>query len=233
MTTTTLITKLYATPEAADAVRKDLSWRGFPPYQMRVFTKRKGDTGKALAAKMAENHVASAAATAYAKKVMSGGALLVVMADYRPLNALRIAREVIGDSEPVESGVAEEEYKIDPGKDHAPSIFRHHPHILTTRREDSEPWTPRFTEQMGWPLLSSKPRRSSVISGGRFMSKRFWPGALLRTKPRRSSVFSGGRYMSKRFWPMPLISDKPRKLSVIKGGDIPLSRVLRWPPIVK
>jgi hypothetical protein len=233
MTKTTLITRLYATPEAAEAVRKDLSWRGFPPYQMRLFAKKKGEGAKTLAKRMVDAHVADAAAETYSKKVSTGAALLVVMADYRPLNALRIAREVIGASESVDAGVAEEEYKVDTGKDHAPSIFRHHPHILTMRREDPEPWTPRFSDQIGFPLLSTKPRKSSVISGGKFMSKKFWPGALLRSKPRKPSVLSGGPHMTTRFWPMPLVSNKKRKLSVIPGGDLPLSRLLRWPPLSK
>lgn len=229
---TTVITRLYADETKALAVAKRLRWEGFPRSAVQVVTTRTGEDQGTLAARMERVLVPAEAAPVYAGRVAGGNALLIVRATYKPLGAARIAREALERTGAIDVGdVPDDVYVKDP-PDHAPSIMKDHPRFFTLPFEDDDdfragPVTPAF----GFRLLSPPRERRSAISGGRYMSRFFWPMPLLTRNRRANSAISGGRQMSRAFWPMPLLSTRRRKMSVIRGGALPLSNLLGWRPI--
>ena len=228
---TTVITRLYANEDIARGAENRLRWEGFPRNAVQVIAAAPGQGHDALTARMTHAMVDEGTAPAYADKVGGGMALLVVRATYRPLGAVRIARETLEKTDAVEAGIQPDEVYVRDGPDHAPSVLKDHPRFLTLPFHDDDVRPGPITERLGWRLLSKRPRRLKVISGDRRMSRMFWPQRLVTQNRKATSAMSGTRHMSQWFWPMPLIVSRPRRKSVIRGGGHPLSRLLGWPTI--
>ncbi len=231
---TTVITRLFANKAAATAVEDRLRWEGFPRNVVRVVAASEGSDTNDIAAKLTRAGVQGDTAAAYASKMAGGNALIVVNATYKPLGAARIAREVLADQNSISVGDLEEENYVREGRDHAPSVLKDHPRFFSLPA-DIEAELPRgpISSEIGMRLLSNKPRKNKVISGGSFMSRAFWPMKLISSGRNATSAVNKSGPRSSWFWPMPLLSNKPRRNSVIRGGSLPLSRALGWPPLSK
>lgn len=227
---TTVITRLYADQNAAEAVARRLRFEGFPGNAVQVISAG-GMDRDALVDKMSRAMVPGEAAAGYAGKVEGGNSLLVIRATYRPLGAAQIARDTVARSPALDSGVTPEESWVKDGPDHAPSVLKDHPRLMTLPIEPEDYRPGLISEQLGIPLLSRPKARTSAIRGGRHVSKAFWPMPLVTRNRKANSAMHGTRHMSKAFWPMPLLSKTPRRNSVIRGGALPLSRALGWPTI--
>lgn len=229
MTTITVITRLYENEDAARAVARRLRRERFPDRAVQIIAPGAGLDRDALEDKMTRARVRPGAAATYADRVAEGAALLVIRATYKPLGAARIAREAVERSETVDAGVPVEEYKVESGPDHAPSVLKDHPRFLTLPPDPEGHRPGLVTSRLGLPLLTQHRRKKSAMSGGGHMSRYFWPGPLIIRRKKATSAISGGRHMSRYFWPMPLVTTRPRKKSVIPGGGHPMSRALGWP----
>jgi hypothetical protein len=223
---TTIITRLFKDEAAARTAARKLQFKGFPARSIFVIP-----GGMDAEAKMKRAEVHTSTAKKYAEALGSGGAVLAIAATYKPLGAARIAREYLAGQDTVDVGKVTEEHFVKDKPDRAPSVLKDHPRFFTASPASTDYKGGLITGGMGFRLLSKHRTKRSVMSGGRFMSRVFWPMPLLSRKPRSKSVMAGGRYMSQSFWPAPLISSRPRSNSVIKGGDLPFSRTLGWPPL--
>lgn len=225
---TTIISRVFPDKASAQKATERLVFRGVPSRDCWIITTQ---DDAALKQKLEAAQVDESARPAYAKAVKAGQALLVVHATYKPLTAATIVRETLAKMDTVDVGKVVDDYFVPDGPQSAPSVLREHPLFLTVRASRSRPSHGLISKGWGFSMLSARKTRGSAMSGGRFMSRAFWPMPLLSKKLRSKSVIHGGRHMSQMFWPMPLLSKKSRSNSVIHGGDLPLSRSLGWPPI--
>jgi hypothetical protein len=223
---TTVISRLYENEAAARAVETRLRYKMLPRNTFRVYA---DPDDKELLDRLEAAGVEKATAQTYAKRVAGGNAVVVVRTTYKPLGAARIAREALAETTPIDLGDAVEEIRVKDGPDPSPRVMKDHPRFLTMPSYPSDHSPGLMSRSIGLPLLSPRRKRSSAMSGGRFMSRAFWPMPLLKKKRKASSAMSGGRYMSKTFWPVALISKKERRNSVIRDGDYPISRAFGWP----
>ncbi|GFE51635.1 hypothetical protein So717_33880 [Roseobacter cerasinus] len=228
---TTLITRLFEDQEKARYVKERAVFMGVPSRDMSVITKGSAEDDAGLTAKMQAAGVDDSALGTYLAHVKEGQAVFAVRATYKPLMAATKMRELLAKHDPLEAGNVVEDRFVPDGPQKASSILTEHPHFLTVPMHRTGYEGGPVTAGLGWPMLRARKPSNSVMKGGKFMSRSFWPMPLVSDKPRKTSVIEGGRHMSKSFWPMPLISRKPRKNSVIRGGDLPLSRALGWPPV--
>jgi hypothetical protein len=199
MTTTTIITRLYADTKAANAVRNRLLGAKFRTADVEVVSANEGEKAAALAARLKKAWVHESAAKAYAEKIAGGAAALVVQANYRPLEARRIAREIIAGSTPIDSGAAPEEHDVKmPLED--PSLF---PSVLKDHR--------LFFRIDGDPGTGREPQSFSKLFGLRTLTQWRMPGKALshregpmipfktlNTRPRKKSVMRDHPLFSKR-----------------------------------
>jgi hypothetical protein len=217
---TTLITRLYASEKAADAMADKLYWKGFPKRSLQVVT---GSDKAAVEDRLKRAHVPAETAAIYAEHVAGGTALLMIAATYKPLGAAKIARTMTAKSDAMDVAGVVDETKVPDLPDHAPSVLKDHPRFLSMGISGTRNLV---SDQLGLRTLSKHRERNSAISGGRFMSRAFWPMKLVSTNRTASSAISGGKHMSRAFWPMPLLSSAERRNSVMPGGGTPFSRAL-------
>ena len=222
-----IISRLFTEEKFARSAYDRFRTEWFPKHAMAIYHKD-GPGGDQVEAKLVEAGVNPDTAAAYASHVAKGAAVLVVAATYKPLGAARIARSIMADVDGVDVGDLPEESYMKDRPDPAPSILKDHPQFFTAAPGPFDPPATLVSRAMGLKLLSQQRPRTSAISGGRFMSRAFWPGPLLSNKERKNKVMSDGRRMSRMFWPAPLVTSNPRRLSVIRGGGQPFSRLLGW-----
>lgn len=209
---TTVVTRLYGSKETAERVADILRAEGFPEATFDVIT-------TADAKRIAASRVEEAAARRYAEAMTEDRALLVCRAPFTPFGAARRAQEV-ADSEPwIDAGVADQDRYIREQPNlarYSSSVLEYHPLMLTRDDYVGSGWSGwRVSDVFGFTLISRRRERPDNLTHGH-MSTWFWPGKLLSTKPRRSSVISGGRHMSRGWWPMPLVTGgRGRRRSVM------------------
>ncbi|WP_439522681.1 hypothetical protein [Marivita sp.] len=230
---TKVISRLFADAAKAQAVKADLLSKGFPTKAVLTF----GAEDKPGADDLKNLGMEKKTATAYAKNIGKGSTAMVVLATYKPLGAARIAREAFAATETIDVGdLSEETYvKEEPkGATESVSVLKDHPLFLTRRRDIEEHRPGLVSQSLGLRmLLPHKTGKRSVIRGGRYMSRSFWPMPLLTKNRHSDSVISGGKYISKYFWPMPLVTTSERRNSVIPNGGTPFSRMLNLPLLIK
>jgi hypothetical protein len=190
---TTIISRLYADPPAARAVGRKLSREGFRDADMDVISAREGEEASALERRLARAMLHPDAIPGYAERIAGGGAAVVVRADYTPLGARRIAREIFAASAPVQTnaGPEEHEVKTPPRKPGLPTVLTDHPLFFRT---DRDPGTGRelglISSFLGLPTLSGRGHRDSVSRPGGPVTEGYM--AMVSRKPRAKSVIEGG-----------------------------------------
>lgn len=198
---TTIVTRLYESEEVARRVAATLSEDGFPEATLSIIT-------DADAAKMTDARVDADAAERYAKAMTGGQALFVCRAPFVPFGAARRAMEAADGEKAIDAGVADEnrhEEEIAKSAQEALSVLRNHPHILTSDNYVGSGWSGwRVSDLLMWPTVSRRNGRpDNLLRDNRHITG--FLGRLVLSRPRRSSVIPGGRHMSKLFWPMPLV----------------------------
>jgi hypothetical protein len=221
----TVITRLYGDEASGRGIRERLYRQGFPRHALTLITPADADGKSALQARIERALVPEEAAKVYAARVAKGDSLVVVRATYKPLNAVRIAKETFRTSGALDSGIDEEAFRVKSPPDHAPSILKDHPLFLTLPPDPERDARP-VSERLGLRLLSHPKRRDSVMR----TPKRFFGEGIIRKRESRS-VLAPGTFVSKTFWPMPLLSERKPGRSVIPGGGQPFSRLFGWPTV--
>ncbi|MBC6442701.1 MAG: hypothetical protein GDA53_06200 [Rhodobacteraceae bacterium] len=228
---TNVISRLFAREEAARRMVERLVFEGMPRTALQVIPPQEYNDADALRSRLMRSDVLPAAVDAYVKAVLAGHSLFVARTTYRPLGVAGIVRAALSRADTVDVGLPEEEHTFPDGPDHAPSVLKSHPRFLTLPFADDDVRDGPITPQFGFKTITRGRRTSSAISGGRYMSRMFWPQKLISQNRKAGSAISGGRYMSRIFWPQKLISQNRRRNSVIRGGALPLSRALGWPTV--
>ncbi|MBS0122630.1 hypothetical protein [Thetidibacter halocola] len=225
---TNVITRLYATEEAARAVAAKVRQAGLPPRAVHVIT------GGVEAAALTRLLVPEAGAQALVKAMGTEKALLVVQATYRPLGAARITREIVAESNtlPLDESVQEFKVKEEPPGTGTGAGIAHRRFLTMPPRPGDMPRGP-ITGGLGLPLLIDRHGRHSVIRGGALVSRMFWPMPHVVRHRASRSVLPGTRFMSRFFWPMPLLMPRAKRPSVIQGGALPLSQAFGWPTVIR
>ncbi len=164
---TTIISRLYADPDTANAAKDALLAKGASPANLSV-TDATEDALKAVDA--------PATVTAAFSKV--GGTALIYRA---PFGAAKPATGVLADYPGVDVGPVNDAAYAPTGASN--SILKSHPYMMSN---------PHGKLMDGLILsgtgVSSKPRKNSVISGG----MRIIPFPTLKAKGRATSAISGG-----------------------------------------
>ena len=222
---TTVISRLFPDAETARGAVDRLIGKGVPRRQCSVFGA--GTDGAALEAAM----VHPDATSAYTSAIQSGQTLVVVRTTYKPLGAARLTRALLAERGGVETPrITEDHFVTGAGaRTRNSSILEDHPLLMTSPYE-MEVRGP-ITGKVGMDMLRPHKAKRSAMSGGRYMSRAFWPGKLISQKHRSGSVIRGGRYMSKMFWPRPLLKSKPRRKSVMPGGGMVFGKFFGVPSI--
>lgn len=227
---TTIISRLYKDESTAKKVMKDLKTRGFPDKLMEMV-----GAGEDAQSKMEAAHVNSTSAAAYAGKMAEGNAVVVVRAPVTPFGIAKAAMEIVDSKPSIDAGVENENEFIRSSP--APrksggipgAILSDHPRFLTPAPSERKTEPSTITDKFGFQLLSSGPRQSSVMPGGKLMTS----PPHLREGERRKSVMDEPRHMSTAFWPMPLLDTSERRSSVRRGGGFPFSEELGLPLLIR
>ena len=129
---TQIITRLFADEKSAASVAGKLHEAGFPTYVPRIFKAPAEHDAGAIAARLEKaDSDPPAAAAAYAERLKGDAALLLVPATYKPLGAARIAREILSEAETVDVGDVPDDTFVPDRPDHAPSVLKSHPLMIT------------------------------------------------------------------------------------------------------
>ncbi|MEL7150150.1 MAG: PucR family transcriptional regulator [Pseudomonadota bacterium] len=197
---TQVITRYFESAARARMAKSDLVFiEDFSPRIIDLCD----DADKAKA-HLAKNHVDAATISAYADKLASGGAVILVRAGFRPLGVAQKTRDVLDSLGPVDMGGAIEEVRVkDPAK--PPSVYKDHPLVMTRMREPGQ--TSYYMANWPIPLISRrKPYTGSLLQDqhGR-MADVFWP-LTVRAKPYSWSLFDDHQRMAN--FPIGLISKR-------------------------
>lgn len=187
---TTIITRLYQDGATAKSVADALLANGHGAGTIDIITGAEGAEARMVAAR-----VRPEAAAAYAPAVAGGNALIVVRAPFAPIGAARNAMRVVDRFASVKVGVSNEDFYVreTPSVHARGSVLTDHPFFMSNKHRPAA-----HGHILGSnPIKPSRPR-TSAISGGAYMSTKFWPMRLLAAKTRQgSSAIRGGWLISK------------------------------------
>lgn len=199
----TIITRLYADAEAAHHAHNALVERNkIDADHMSVI--KSSEDGSA-ASSMMQAGVTETYARTYDAHMSAGRALLVLRAPY---GTARRAMETLEGFPSIDAGIANENVYVS-AEDNRGSVLTSHPLLASNKYRDL-PSNRIFGENP----ISHSPFKSSVISGGMFISKWFMPIQLIWTskKPSKSIIHGGFKFSS--MMGMATLSTKERKLSI-------------------
>ncbi|MEL6586745.1 MAG: PucR family transcriptional regulator [Pseudomonadota bacterium] len=224
---TTVITRYFETAECARATKDELRYRrNFPSNIVRVFETTDGLTD----ALIAEN-VEAATAKAYETRMAQGGAVVMVLAGYKPLGVAQTTRNVAADNGAHELDGVVEEVRVKTLKTPGLSILPNHPRFLTRDRDPSR--TNFHMADWPIPLISRrKPSTVSILEPHQRMAN--WPIPLLsRRKPYTGSIIPRHGRMAN--FPLPLLSRrKPYTGSILprhgRMANFPIPLINRRKP---
>ena len=196
---TTIITRLYSDPTAATAAMSALLRGGRDEDTIHVIS---ADTSGGAAATMKAAQVSPVAAAAYAKAMTAKQALLVVQAPFNPIGTARNAMKILGGHPSIDVGLADENAYV---REHATMAMSGK--VMSGRQlMMSNPFAvPTHGHILGRnPIMQSKPR-TSAIRGGAFMSRAFWPMALV-TRSKTSTSAIRGEWLFSKMFGLPLLT---------------------------
>jgi hypothetical protein len=184
---TTVVSRLYDQVETAQRVADQLRAEGFPASTLSVLT-------SADAAAMAAARIPASQVAAYVAKMQPGQAVFVCRAQLTPFGAARRAID-LADGAPAILGAnsyLRQTPQMEPGLN---SVLPTHPTMMTRDDYVGSGWAEwRASHLFGWHTVSvRRAAPDNLIKGDRVMSRAFWPGKLISDKPRKPSVISGGR----------------------------------------
>lgn len=190
---TTIITRLYSDPSAANAAMADLLSNGQGKATLQIIT---ASTAGGAAAAMKAARVSAAAAAAYGRAMTGDQALLVVQAPFNPIGTALNAIKVLRDHPAMNVGLDDEDVYLReyPTVQYSNRVMTHHPLLM------SNPFRrlPHGHILGNNPIIRGK-ERTSAIRGGAYLSRYFWPMKLVSTPKPRSSAIRGGFLFSSLF----------------------------------
>ena len=123
---TTVITRYFESAKQAQAVKEELIYSDrLSPSIITVFTKS-GD----LADKLTAKNVDADTAKAYATKMSDDGAVVLVMADYKPLGVAKLTRETMTRMGAVDMGDLNEANFFKDTRKRSMKLLFDHPHMF-------------------------------------------------------------------------------------------------------
>lgn len=189
---TTIITRLYEDMATARGVADALLNNGHDAGTIDIFSGADATPTRMVAAR-----VSAEAAEAYAPMAAAGKVLLVVRAPFAPIGTARNAMRTVDKVASIKVGVADENHYIreTPSVQAQRSVLTDHPFFMSNKHR-----------RMGHghifgsnPIKPSRPR-TSAISGGAYMSTKFWPMRLVSASAKQgTSAIRGGWLISKSF----------------------------------
>jgi hypothetical protein len=185
---TTVVSRLYETLDTAERLADQFRAEGFPDSTLSILT-------SADVAAMVAAHVPEPDAARYAARMQAGQAVFVCRAPFTPFGAARRAME-LADGVPAVAGAnsyLRQSPQLERGLN---SVLPTHPKMMTRDDYVGSGWPEfRASHLFGWPTVSRRRAApDNLVKSGPSMSRMFWPGKLISNKPRKSSVISGGRY---------------------------------------
>jgi len=206
---TTIITRLYSDRKAARAVRRKRLDAKFRERDFDVISAREGEDRARLEARLEKAMVHPDTVKSCAGKIAGGATTVVIRADYRPLGARRIAREIIAGSTSMQSGAQPEEHEIrttPPDPALLPKVLTDHPLFL---RSDRDPGTGR--EPQGLSAFLGLPTLTDWRVPGQSLTERRGPILPLKTiddRPRSKSVLEDHPRFSEDKFGLPTIKQR-------------------------
>jgi hypothetical protein len=183
---TTIITRLYSDPSAANAAMADLLSNGQDKATLQIITAK---TLGGAAAAMKAARISSASAAVYGQAMTGDQALLVVQAPFNPIGTALNAIQVLRNHPATNVGLDDEDVYLReyPTAQYLNRVMTHHPLLM------SNPFRslPHGHILGNNPILRSK-ERTSAIRGGAYLSRFFWPMKLVSTPKPRTSAIRGG-----------------------------------------
>jgi hypothetical protein len=160
------------------------------------------ETSEALVSNLEDGSIGEATVAAYHKRLLKGGAVLIVRAGYKPLGVAQIVREVTSRMGAVNLGDLIEEAAIPNIKKSTNSILSDHPHMLTPAKSKNA--NKHYMANWPIPLISRRePFTGGIIEPHARMAD--FPIPLIsRRKPFTGSIFP--RHARMANFPIPLIS---------------------------
>lgn len=197
---TKVITRYFESAEQARSVRHELLHRRrFSGRIVRLYEKP-DDLAEVLKA----TNVAAQTAEAYQDRVATGGAVLLVLAGYKPLGVAKTTREVTAAMGAANLDDLVEEVIVKDQPKTSLSVLQDHPHMLTREKDPHD----TNVHMANWPipLISRrKPSRMSLFGTHARMAN--FPIPLIsRRKPFTWSII--GRHARMANFPIPLISKR-------------------------
>jgi hypothetical protein len=172
---------------------------GVPRAIIRIY-----DTPKGLAETLEQADVLPETAKAYADRMSSGGAVLMVRGKYKPLGVAKITRNVAAEKGAVDMGDLNQDVFVKDDRGRGLSILGDHPHILMRQKDPLKP-----THHMAdWPIpLISRRKPYDAMAIKRHGRMANWPIPLIsHRKPYDKFAFP--RHARMANWPIPLISHR-------------------------
>jgi hypothetical protein len=182
---TTIITRLYSTESAAQAVVAALDAAGVAAESITVLTS--ADTGAMMAAR-----VPQARAAGYASHMTGGQALVVAAVGFNPVGAVRKAIKIMDRTA---SLAGADDYIVEyPDAVMKNNLLAGNPLVMSNSYSK-----PPHGHIFGANPVMSSPTKTSAMRGTRHMSRAFWPMKLVATPECKSSAWAGGGLMSSMF----------------------------------
>ena len=197
---TKIITRYFESTTAVNAVLEELEYRQrVSSRNMRVF-----DTADGLTATLGAYGTQAETAQAYESRLSRGGAVLLVVAGFKPLGVAQTTRDVTAAMGAVDIGPLSEEGFISETGRSSLSVMRDHRHMMT--RAISSSRTRHHMADWPIPLISRrKPFTGSIFDTHAHMAS--WPiGHLSDGKPYTDSIFP--RHARMANFPIGLLSNR-------------------------
>lgn len=195
---TKVITRYFDSVDQALSARKELvNIKRLSVRIVHLF-----DSADGLTEALSAAHVDGATAKAYAERVKSGGAVLLVQAGYKPLGVAQITRDVTAAKGAADMGGLVEEVEVKDPLRSRTSVLRDHPLMLSRERD---PYSTNY-HMANWPipLISRRKPASGSLFARHARMANFPIPLILDRKPFTGSIFPKHARMAN--FPIPLIS---------------------------
>lgn len=197
---TKVITRYFDSVENAHSARRELvEIKRLSGRIVRLF-----DHPADLADTLVASNVPPATAAAYETRVKGGGAVVMVLAGYKPLGVAKITREVFAKNGASDLDGLVQEVFVKDKPQRVISVLQDHPHILT---KDKDPYNTNV-HMANWPIpLISRRKPSDASLFPRHARMANFPIPLtMRRDPFTGSII--GRHARMADFPLPLISKR-------------------------
>ena len=200
---TKIITRYFESLDAGRSVKRELTFaQGFSTRILRLFESTDG-----MVDALTSQGVEAATAEEYARRLSSGGAVLLVRAGYKPLCVAQITRDVTAEMGAADMGGLVEEVEVKDKRRPSISVLTDHRHIMSRPLDSSM----QSTYMANWPipLISRRKPFNGFVFEPHARMANFPIPLISRRKP--SDNFAFPRHARMANFPIPLISRRKPK----------------------